>query len=96
MLNNDNDLDHYAKEIEDNFISGRYATYSAEGAMLGYLLSGDIGQVLKNVAQKIRKRLTPHPNFVDRAHRISKHERQGVDGRKKESFYCHHLAIAVY
>ena len=96
MLRNPDDLGEYEKEINDNFLSGRYATFSCEGAMLGYLLSGDAAQTLKNVAKKIRKRLRAHPKLEERNHRISTHERSGVNKRKKEAFFCHHMAITVY
>lgn len=96
MLKNPNDLKEYGKEINDNFLSGRYATFSTEGAILGYLLSGDADITLKNVAKQIGKRLSRHPKFKDRNHRISKHARSGVDNRKKESFFCHHLVVTVY
>ncbi len=96
ILKSAEDLGEYEKEITDNFLSGRYATFSTEGAMLGYLLSGDSEQTLKNVAKKIRKRLRTHPEFENRNHKISKHIRSGVDDRKKETFFCHHMAVAVY
>lgn len=96
VLKGENDLDPYEKEVNDNFLSGRYATFSVEGAMVGYLLSGSTAQVLKNVAKKLRKRCSIHPNFPDRNHRISKHERKGVEKRPKEDFFCHHLMLAVY
>jgi hypothetical protein len=41
ILRHDHDVKPYIAEVECNFITRRYATFSSEGAMLGYLLQGE-------------------------------------------------------
>lgn len=95
VLDNENDLDAYGKEITENYETERYGAFSSEGAMLGYLLTGDPAQVLKNIAKRISKRLVVHPQFLDRDHRISKHKRRRSTGTVSTSFNCHHLVFLV-
>lgn len=48
----------YVKEGMQRFVDGQYAQSVRHGAMLGYVLDGDIRGAMKNVENNIRKRLT--------------------------------------
>jgi len=86
----------YLKEIKNNFLTGRYATFSSEGAMLGYLLRGDPEQTFLVIAAELRQTPRPHPHFVNRPHRISNHRRDDVPHRNSpREFTCHHLLLRI-
>ena len=53
----------YVAEINDNFITCRYATFSSEGAMLGYLLHGEPERTFAAIATSLAQALIPHPHF---------------------------------
>jgi len=96
VLLHDRDVNAYVSEVRNNFLSGRYATFSREGAMLGYLLKGSPIAALDNVAARLKAELGPHPFFRDRPHRISIHARKLSSHRKRsEVFSCHHLILAI-
>jgi hypothetical protein len=88
------DIGNYVKEMK-NFLSGRYSTFSCEASLLGYLISGDPVDLINNIFNRLRKRQLLHPKIQDYHHRISKHARKTVAGRKKEDFYCHHQCFFV-
>lgn len=95
VLRADDDLSAYEGEVKKNFLTGRYATFSVEGAMVGYLLSGDANAAFKQLGRRLRKRLGSHPSFADRNHRITRHDRRGIADRVREVFVCHHLIVVV-
>jgi hypothetical protein len=97
LLAHDTDLSEYIAEIQTNFLTRRYAAFSLEGAMLGYLLSGDPQHTLEEIAGRIRQPLLPHPHFPNRPHRVSQHRRRTVGKQDSGSdFWCHHLILRVF
>lgn len=96
VLNNERDIGPYVEEITGNFLTGRYATFSAEGAMLGYLLRGDPCVTFQCIAMKLGSALEHHPNFPERNHKISPHDREkGWQPRGASRFCCHHLLLRI-
>ncbi len=96
VLHHDRDVRAYLAEIRGNFLTGRYATFSREGAMVGYLLDGATETFLGNIAGQIAERLLPHPHFQDRPHRVSEHIRSKLpDANAPTAFSCHHLVMHV-
>lgn len=96
VLKTERDLAEYLKALRTRFLQCRYAPYSNDGAMLGYLLAGDTEAAFKNLKGKLRAKLNLHNDFVMRPHRISEHRRR--HSRCKNSptqFFCHHLLMSL-
>ena len=87
----------YIKDVNDEFLTCRYAPFSSEGAMIGYLLSGNPAEAFKNIAAKIPYDLATHPAFTHRPHMISEHKRRvKKDKPYPREFRCHHLILEFY
>lgn len=96
VLMHDRDITPYVDEIKTNFINARYATFSNEGAMLGYLVAGDAESVLSNVSAALGCTLRKHPQFLQRPHRLSDHTRVNLPHRNSPTaFVCHHLILCL-
>lgn len=96
VLMHDRDSSPYVAEIETNFIKARYATFSSEGAMLGYLITGDAEAVLSHVAAALGCALRKHTYFGKRPHRLSDHTRANRPHRNSPAeFVCHHLILCL-
>ena len=96
ILAHDKDVGPYLNEINNNFLTGRYATFSSEGAMLGYLLRGDSEQFFALIASRLQQTIKKHPHFPDRPQRISNHQRDDTPHRSSpREFTCHHLLLRV-
>jgi hypothetical protein len=94
VLETDGTVGEYVKDINNEFLTCRYAPFSGEAAMLAYLLSGNPKNVFSNLAAKIPCRLTAHQVFLSRPHRVSEHERKvAADKPYPRDFYCHHLVL---
>ena len=50
--------DEYVKEGMQRFVDGKYSRFVQHGAMLAYVLDGDIERAMQNVDQNIRNHLT--------------------------------------
>lgn len=68
-------LGEYIKDVNEKFILGRAAPLVGEGAMIAYLVSCDADSVLNNIKSRLGQSLLPVPEFVERAHMFSSHER---------------------
>jgi hypothetical protein len=96
VLSNDHNVGLYVAEINDNFITCRYATFSSEGAMLGYLLHGEPERAFAAIATSLAQPLIPHPHFPDRAQRVTHHQRGQVPHpNSPHEFTCHHLLLRI-
>lgn len=98
VLKTDGQISEYIKDINEAFIPCIYAPFSYEGGMLGYLLSGNIQKAFEKIEKSLAAKLQQHPNFKDRLHKFSEHNRQVPQG--KEEFYpakfrCHHLIFEI-
>lgn len=49
--------DEYVKEGMQRFVDGKYARFVRHGAMLAYVLDGNIDRALRNIKSNIRKRI---------------------------------------
>lgn len=90
VMRTDGDVSKYVKEVNENFLTGRYSTFSSEAAMLGYLLQGEPQNSFKAISKSLNCQLDIHPAFQNRNHKISKHIRTIS---KKSDFTCHHMVI---
>ena len=97
ILRTDSALAEYIKEVKDNFLTCRYAPFTAEAGMLGYLLSGSPQKVFDKIAHGLRCKLYDHPEFKKQKHKFSKHQRK-VPANKNypRNFCCHHMILKVY
>lgn len=87
-------VSEYIKDIHEQFLTCRYAPFSGEGAMLGYLLSGTAGDAFQNIAKKTLCELEDHPAFSSRPQKLSSHTRNVSSGKTYPSrFRCHHLML---
>jgi hypothetical protein len=94
VLAHDEDIRPYLNEINTNFLTGRYATFSSEGAMIGYLLQGNPDRTFEVIGIQLNQPLVRHPHFEDRPHRISSHQRKEVPHpNSPREFTCHHLIL---
>ncbi len=84
------------KEITNNYLTCRYAPFSSEGGMLGYLLNGDCAKVFRNIEKAISCPLIHHPTFQEREHKISDHQRIVPPNKSYPiKFRCHHLVLQL-
>lgn len=96
ILDDAEDVRPYLAEVEGNLLTGRYATFSNEGAMIGYLLSGAPVQAMACVGDQLHQPLARHPSFPGRPHGISEHRRAEPPHPNCPSrFTCHHLVLQI-
>ncbi len=96
VLRTDGTVAPYIKDLKKEFLTCRYAPFSSEGAMLGYLISGKPANVFHHLETKVPCELYPHPEFPDRDHRCSEHLRH-VPANKPylAHFRCHHVILRM-
>jgi len=96
VLKTDGHLSEYLKALRTRFLQCRYAPYSSEGAMIGYLLTGAPEVVFKKLRGRLRTPVEQHPDFPARSHRISNHRRSHRRCRHcPPEFRCHHLVMVM-
>ena len=96
VLKTERDLSKYLKALRTSFLQCRYAPYSTEGVMLGYLLTGDTESAFKNLKRKLRTKLDIHRVFFMRPHRLSEHQRRHRRCKNSPAeFRCHHLMMTL-
>lgn len=88
----------YVDSLTDKFLKFKYAPFSSEAAMLGYLLSGKPDIAFDSIASRGGWTLTQHPQFSSREHRTSDHNRS-VPASKIAMYpaelRCHHLMMVL-
>jgi len=96
VLKTESSIDHYIDAIQNQFILCRYAPFSSEGGMVGYLLSGEPSMVFNNIETKLSCALSDHPAFPDRNHKTSEHHRMVQIGKAyPHNFRCHHMIFRI-
>jgi hypothetical protein len=94
VLETDGRVGEYVNDLRNEFLTCRYAPFSSEAAMVGYLLYGSPEQVFRNLEEKIPCTLAAHPSFQERPARVSDHRRQVEPGKPYPvHFRCHHLIM---
>ncbi len=95
-LRSDQNVGAYVAEIRENFLKCRYAPFSKEGGMLGYLVVGEPVIAFNNIAVQVPCDLKRHPAFPDRDHRTSEHLRSvPAEKRYPREFRCHHMILCL-
>ncbi|HEY9875811.1 MAG TPA: hypothetical protein V6D12_20435, partial [Candidatus Obscuribacterales bacterium] len=96
ILRSDGDVSKYINEITANFLKCRYAPFSSEAGMLGYLLKGLPNKAFTNIEAKVPCHLCDHPQFPNRDHKTSDHKRTVPSGKTYPAdFRCHHLILKI-
>ncbi|MGB7444587.1 MAG: hypothetical protein WA919_26270 [Coleofasciculaceae cyanobacterium] len=86
----------YVEDITENFLRCRYAPFSSEAGMLGYLLEGISTIAFNNIATAVPCTLSDHPDFLGREHKVSDHKRSVPTGKNYPAqFRCHHLLLEL-
>jgi hypothetical protein len=89
-------LADYLDSLRNRFLRCQYAPYSSQGAMLGFLLSGEPIAVFDGIEKALGINLRPHVNFPTRDHRTSDHRREVPLGKSyPRDFLCHHLVLRM-
>lgn len=87
-------LAEYQRDLENEFLTCRYAPFSSEGAMVGYLLTGTAAVTLLNIEKKLGCTLDDGAFAPGRPHRTSGHVRSVPNGKPyPPNFKCHHLIL---
>lgn len=97
VLRTDGAIVEYVNAIQDKFLTCRYAPFSSEAGMLGYLLSGEPSKVFSNIEVKLSCALRDHSAFPNRTHKTSEHQRMVQTGKAyPHNFRCHHLIFRMF
>jgi hypothetical protein len=93
-----NALASYLADVVDQYLTCRYAPFSASGAMLGYLLSGTAEEVLANIAERLGVDYAETTSIdAARPQRSAWHTRTVPVGKPYPSpFRCHHLIFGFH
>ena len=94
VLENSKRVTEYIRDIQDEFLTCRYAPFSNSGAMLGYLLTGKPEDVFTTIAEKLDCTLKPVSEHPAKPNRLSKHNRNVPNGKLYPAkFDCYHLIL---
>jgi hypothetical protein len=97
VLRTDGAIADYIDAIQNRFLTCRYAPFSSEAGMLGYLLSGEPSKVFNNIETALSCALRDHPAFSNRTHKTSEHQRMVQTGKSyPHDFRCHHLIFRMF
>ena len=96
VLRSDSDVKAYVEEITENFLKFRYAPFTSEGGVLGYLLKGTTKKAFENIATAVPCMLSNHSDFAERDHKVSEHDRTVPEHKTyPQKFRCHHLLLQL-
>lgn len=86
----------YVDDLKNQFLTCRYAPFSSEGAMVGYLLKGAPNAALSAIARSVPCILSGYAHAPGRPHKTSDHLRSVPAGQKSPlRFRCHHLILTI-
>ncbi len=96
VLRNETDVGPYVSELVLNLLPGRYATFSSEGGLLGYMLQGSAKTAFQCMGVHMKCELKHHPAFREKNHRMSQHDPENARQPDRASrFCCHHLLVEI-
>jgi len=85
----------YVHDVNEQYLTCRYAPFSASGAMVGYLLTGNAADVFTTLSGRLACSLEPSVHHVERMERYSDHVRAVPHGKPYPSpFRCHHVILS--
>jgi hypothetical protein len=86
----------YVRGLRDEFLTCRYAPFSSEGVMLGYLITGDARVAFENIAEQTPCNITVVAVPAPRQQAMSEHHRIIPAGKQYAvAFRCHHLIMLL-
>jgi hypothetical protein len=84
----------YIGDVQNQFLTCRYAPFSSSGAMLGYLLSGKPDDVFTSISEKLGCTLRSVAEHAARPNRVSQHKRTVPAGKPYPTeFDCYHIIL---
>lgn len=84
----------YIRDVQNEFLTCRYAPFSNSGAMLGYLLTGKPDDAFAVIAEKLNCTLEPVSEHLAKPNRLSLHQRKVPAGKAYPSeFGCYHIIL---
>ena len=96
VLRTDTGIGRYVRDVNQEFLTGRYAPFVNGGAMLGYLFAGLSVEALTNIERALECSLQNFRNFDPSVHRVSLHNRDLANIEFASGpFLCHHLIMMV-
>lgn len=86
----------YVADVEREYLTCRYSPFSAEAAMLGYLVGGEPRLAFARIAKSLSAVLRSHTRALALHHRMSEHQRT-VPSKKRypAEFRCHHFIFPL-
>lgn len=85
---------NYIRDIQNEFLTCRYAPFSSSGAMLGYLLTGKPDDAFVAIAEKLNCTLEPVSEHSAKPNRLSLHQRKVPTGKPYPAeFCCYHIIL---
>lgn len=86
----------YVKAVKERFLTCYYAPFSREGSMIGYLAVEGTELACASIAVSLDCEMTQNPEFPNRAHKISSHQRVVPKGKPyPPDFRCHHMIMQL-
>lgn len=97
VLRSDGRVARYVRGIQREFLTGRYAPYVNDGAMLGYLLQGSPVTAFHNISRRLSCPLLSLSPFPSARHQVSVHYRNLANSDfLSGDFRCHHMLMSMY
>ena len=94
VLETPSQVSKYANDVENAFLTCRYAPFTSSGAMVGYLLSGNSSDAFDNIAKKLGCSLETLSGYPERENRRSEHTRTAPAGKPyPTTFVCYHIVF---
>ena len=94
VLENPKRVTNYIRDIQNEYLTCRYAPFSNSGAMLGYLLTGNPEDVFTSIAEKLDCTLKKVSEYPNKYNRLSRHNRDVPNGKPYPAkFDCYHLIL---
>lgn len=87
------DVNRYLNDLRLKYLTGVGAPFSTQAALLGYLMEGEVIDVIAAIQSVLGANLKLFPPFAQRLHHTSEHQRSvsGIQAGAKHTFFCHHL-----
>ena len=87
-------MSNYMRDLNEEYLTFRYAPFSNSAAMLGYLLTGRAGEAFLEIEGRLGQKLEGVPAHATRPNRMSHHKRDVPRGTRYPSeFSCFHLIL---
>jgi hypothetical protein len=96
VLKTDKAVAPYVRDLREEFLTCRYAPFSPEGVMLGYLVTGDATVAFKKIAEDVPCKIAVVAVPAPRQQAVSEHRRTVPAGKQYAvAFRCHHLIMPL-